>query len=96
MKRKKKAGADRHPATTTRRQQTYTTYRRMSSPFLRKHHPDRRDRRFPRKADQIALGLLVLGLQQPDLPARDRRRGWALAERWLIDLVETRLRGATL
>lgn len=91
MLRVKKAGGGNPPATTTRQQRTYPIRRRMSTRNTQKLCPGR----FPQKssANQIALGLLVLGRQQPDLSACDRKRGWAMAERWLDAIVEARLRG---
>jgi hypothetical protein len=104
MKMKKAARAgkgSKGAATTTRQSQVNRAVAFLSSPYTRKSYPGRRDRAVPQppaenpaKASSlsVSLGLLVLLLtsRANELPARLSRRGWALAERWLSDLVGTK------
>jgi hypothetical protein len=43
--------------------------------------------------DGVALGLLLLRLQRPDLSPELRRCGWIVAEKWAGDYVGTKHRG---
>jgi hypothetical protein len=80
---------------------TYRRYRQLST----QKFPGRRDRRTPQlpqspapaprsvaSADGSLVGLLVLCLsaKAKELPARQARRGWALAETWLREYVTIR------
>jgi len=40
--------------------------------------------------DGAALGLLILGLQDHDLPTQDRREAWLLAEKWAAEYTAAR------
>jgi hypothetical protein len=85
---KNAAGRAPKAATNMIQQQSYTSLRPPSSPFAGRILPGRRR---CASSDATSLGLLVLMLSQTgELPARQARRGWALAERWLGDLVGTK------
>ena len=68
----------RAPAGTNRQSSSYPT-----SPSLSRDLP-------PASSEALGLLTLTLSAREGELPARQARQGWALAERWLRQLVETK------
>jgi len=95
MTANEKGRALRAPAGTTEQTSCYRRPDRpvKPHPVISPGHRDRTvaqppssGRRLSASADAVAL--LVLGLQDCILPARQSRRAWGLVERWLSELVD--------
>jgi len=99
MQRMKKA-AGRAATTATTKSSTLASYasaRRPSSPgpqiphrLLNRNRETPPHRQDPEEAPGIALGALLIYLTARDLPARELRTGWAIAQKWLAELVDAR------
>jgi len=95
-----KAGLGGHQRPATPKSSTLTSYasaRRPSSPrpqiphrLLNRNRETPPHRQDPEEAPGIALGALLIYLTARDLPARELRTGWAIAQKWLAELVDAR------
>gem|GEM_PF-6954432 len=81
----KEASSGQPPATSNTIQETsYRSSQVPSSPWAAEPQPVRLNLRF---GDGEVLGLLILALQDSDLPRHQKRCGWRLVERWLREFV---------